>query len=951
MNRTVFDEPTVAATEGSISVPSTSADTVKLRRGDSIGRFVVIGELGRGAMGTVYAAFDAKLERQVALKLLHRTDRGIGSLLAEAQALARIDHPHVVTVHDVGEHDGRLFLAMELVRGRSLRAWQSLPDRTWREVVEVYRKAARGLAAVHAADIVHGDFKPDNVMVAEDGRVLVMDFGIARPLASTVSDDFHASGSGSRSIEVSRIRGTPAYMAPEQFRLEGVGPASDQFGFCVALHEALWGERPFEGSTLAELVDAVANGCRRSRPNKRQLPGWLVKIVDRGLSLDAADRFESMSALDDAFDASLRRRMMAFTILGAVGLTGAVGMAIVLTPSEASPCEEAAHALRDDVVGVALDPMRERVVAIDHPDAQMVWQNIDRNLDEFVQTWIATNASQCAPGPRVRPEIAQARRACLDRQRDAVETTLDLVVSDPDLDLTKASAFSSTLPSPKKCAAIDDADGTFDPQTEALRTAHATFARARALYELGKPEDADRVGSDALDRALSLDAHRLATEVLVWRSAKRRYQGKLDAALVDIKEAQRQAARSGSRRLSFLAWLTRIDLQILREPSARDATELMLEAAELALLEAEAPGDLRAKFLVVRGSWLDDLGETEEALQLLNEAFELAQHTEVSTLEIASLHNLRGAVFAHMGSLDRARADFERARDIRESLLGPHAPGLSTPRGNIAGLCVVLNDFPCARRAFEQMQSSLEASNDHSSPSAADLEARLAELSFWEGRPQESESHARRSLAIAREGGFDDLPFTIAARSNLLRALGARQAWEEGRIVANELLRVAKRRFSEGGDLSTAYVSVAGFHEDAGEFDRAIEMVRKARAMRERHLNPQDPRIAMTWEEESSLLLSSERLDDARAALDRADALLAEAEGVTLLQQASVRWTRLRIRDASGEREAAVADALALLAELDGDAPDLVAVRERVAQWLQDRGVDPTSAPLRPPAG
>ncbi|MBV1857805.1 MAG: serine/threonine protein kinase, partial [Nannocystaceae bacterium] len=368
----MLDDPTLAATNGSGSIPQ-GEDGIVLRRGDSLDRFVIIDELGRGAMGTVYAAFDTKLERQVAVKLLHNADRGIGSLLAEAQALARINHPNVVTVHDVGEHQGRLFLAMELVRGKTLRDYQRAPGQLWRDILEHYRQAARGLAAVHAADLVHGDFKPENVMVAEDGRVLVMDFGIARSLRPTDSVDGEApSSSGSRSVEVSRIRGTPAYMAPEQFRLEAVGPLSDQFAFCIALYEGLWGERPFEGTTLSELSRAVSANLRRPHPSKSSVPRWLGPIIDRGLSTDTEDRFESMLVLDDAFDASLRRRMKGFSLLGATGLTVVVAMTLALTPTRTDSCEEAANALQEQLSGPELSALHKRITDIEHPDARSV---------------------------------------------------------------------------------------------------------------------------------------------------------------------------------------------------------------------------------------------------------------------------------------------------------------------------------------------------------------------------------------------------------------------------------------------------------------------------------------------------------------------------------------------------------------------------------------------------
>ena len=231
-----------------------------LERGDAVGRYLVLDRLGAGGMGVVYTAYDPELDRRIALKLLAPALESTGAtagrarLVREAQAMARVTHPNVVTVHDVGEHDGQVFVAMELVDGDTLTAWRSASVRTWSDELAVMRAAGRGLAAAHAKGLVHRDFKPDNVMVARDGRVLVMDFGLARaqgeaggstsPFEALVHEDNSAL-----SVELTRqgaIMGTPAYMAPEQHLGGETDARSDQFSFCVALYEGLWRARPFE---------------------------------------------------------------------------------------------------------------------------------------------------------------------------------------------------------------------------------------------------------------------------------------------------------------------------------------------------------------------------------------------------------------------------------------------------------------------------------------------------------------------------------------------------------------------------------------------------------------------------------------------------------------------------------------------------------------------------------
>lgn len=277
--------------------------------GDHIGPYIVQGTLGAGAMGVVYRALDPGDREEVAVKLLHRwhTDADGNSpedwLRSEAGALARLSHRNVVAVLGVGTFDDRPFLAMELVEGLTLSNWLTSRRRSWQEIVPVIRDAAQGLAAVHEAGLVHGDFKPDNVMVGDDGCVRVMDFGLARSVLADLEIGRIAVGRDG----VSRHRpiGTPAYMAPEQLAGRRAEARSDQFACCVTLYEALYGHRPFPGRTPAELAYHVMRGERRPRPTSSAVPDWLHGVVNRGLALVGATRWPSMASLADALDQGL----------------------------------------------------------------------------------------------------------------------------------------------------------------------------------------------------------------------------------------------------------------------------------------------------------------------------------------------------------------------------------------------------------------------------------------------------------------------------------------------------------------------------------------------------------------------------------------------------------------------------------------------------------------------
>jgi hypothetical protein len=268
--------------------------------GTTLGRYTIIERLGAGAMGVVYRAEDKELGRDVALKQLHQPDLALtGRLIREARSMAQVNHPNVVAVYDVGVVDDTTYIAMELVTGESMRTWQA--KRTVTELLEAYVAAGRGLAAAHDAGLIHRDFKPDNVLVGNDGRVRVTDFGLA---ASRASDDLEDSAHpAARSIDdinlttSGSVLGTPAYMAPEQFLGGNVDARTDQFNFCVSLYEALYKQRPFGGKTFDELSDNVCDGKVRAPPQGSRISNALRAILLRGLSVKPGDRFPTMGSL------------------------------------------------------------------------------------------------------------------------------------------------------------------------------------------------------------------------------------------------------------------------------------------------------------------------------------------------------------------------------------------------------------------------------------------------------------------------------------------------------------------------------------------------------------------------------------------------------------------------------------------------------------------------------
>ncbi|UQA56168.1 serine/threonine-protein kinase [Polyangium aurulentum] len=289
--------------------PSNAGDA--LSTSSRVGRLVLLRKLGEGAMGVVYAAYDEALDRRVAVKVLKSGGATSDWLVREAQALAKLSHPNVVPVYDVGKHEDSLFLAMEFVEGRTLRAFAEEPGRSLEDVVRALVGAGRGLAAAHEAGLVHRDFKPENVLVGEDRRARVVDFGLAG-LSVAAAEPARSGRARPNALRApltmpGTLLGTPVYMAPEQFHGERATAASDQWSFAISLYELAYGQRPFDGEQLAQLAVNVVEGRLRPPPANTTAPPWIFAVAKRGLALDPKDRYPSLAAMVDAMEAHLPR--------------------------------------------------------------------------------------------------------------------------------------------------------------------------------------------------------------------------------------------------------------------------------------------------------------------------------------------------------------------------------------------------------------------------------------------------------------------------------------------------------------------------------------------------------------------------------------------------------------------------------------------------------------------
>jgi serine/threonine protein kinase len=318
----------------------------KLTVGDRVGRYLVLSTLGAGGMGVVFAAYDPQLDRKVALKLL-RSGVQLNSkdaqkrLRREAQAIAQLSHPNVVGVYDVGTTDeGDLYIAMEFVEGDTLTTWLEAYPRTWREILDVFLQAGRGLVAAHGVGLLHRDFKPDNVLVGGDGRVRVTDFGLARSLLVDNESErgqlvlLMPTALSSPLTATGTVLGTPRYMPPEQLTGPDIDARADQFSFCVALHEALYGEHPLPGGTSVSMLEKGDKAL--APPESSKLPTSIQRAVARGLEKERIKRFPTMAALMIELvppPPRVTRRGVALVVAGVVVVGGAVAAVMSAQPS------------------------------------------------------------------------------------------------------------------------------------------------------------------------------------------------------------------------------------------------------------------------------------------------------------------------------------------------------------------------------------------------------------------------------------------------------------------------------------------------------------------------------------------------------------------------------------------------------------------------------------------
>ena len=677
-----------------------------------VGRYRLGPRLGAGAMGMVFEAHDPELNRRVAVKLLHPglaedAEHTRTRLLLEAQAMARLAHPNVVAVHDVGRVGEQVFVAMELVEGTTLSQWLRTQQRSVSELLGVFVQAGQGLEAAHAVGLVHRDFKPDNVLIGVDGRARVTDFGLARPLRTwspaeaplpAATHDLHLTIEGLSAHGV--IVGTPAYMAPEQWRGQSADARSDQFSFCVALFEALVSTRPFVGNDLFTLCDAVL--CGRVAPMPRSLPGWLRGAVLRGLAVDPALRHPSMAALLGtlARDRGAAKRWGAIVGATAIGAAATVGVLTWIaeetvplpeSTQDASEPEDMSASVRAATVDApeqTTQACRERARTHDGrwtaerrhglesrlhamQDGEALARRVMPRIDAWVETYVRELEKTC--DPEREPVQVATRRRCLERASARFDALVGAIGELPSFRARSSVAGAvHHLPDPTGCDREPWLAAHTQPPTDqlgAIRLVERDLATAEALASLWALTEAPGVAEHAVERAVEIGHAPLVAEaqLVLGQIAARRDQ--TDVAVTALETAAMLAEAEDYEAVRGRASIELVVQRGARQLRFADAGRWQ----RIASAHAERMNDVHvtAEVLVADARLLHARLELRQAESLARSALEIHQEMLGEPHpRLGEVHLLLSAILYDLGDAEGASSHAGTACSMLRETVG-----------------------------------------------------------------------------------------------------------------------------------------------------------------------------------------------------------------------------------------------------------------------------------------
>lgn len=802
--------------------------------GTRIGRYVVLEHVGAGAMGTVFAAWDTELRRKVALKLVHPVarvrgdaDEAQGRLLREAQAMARLNHPNVVAVHDAGTTGGDVFITLEWVPGETLADWQKGP-RAWREIVRRYLDAGRGLAAAHAAGLVHRDFKPANVLLGEDGRVRVTDFGLAREAHASVPTAFEAqhverasiasASTGSRESDhagsgqltrTGALLGTPAYMSPEQLAGGAADARSDQFSFCVALWEALYGVRPFAGATVGELTRAIAAGVSVT-PTVRgnaQVPASVRRALLRGLAVRPEDRHATIESLLSALTAASKSSRRLLTGGIALFAVCAVVAAYVLT-SRGNPCSASSRHLAGVWDPVKRAELEKVIKGSGRKDAKSLWASVEGALARYAEGWTRAHTEACQATHVHREQSAElldARMVCLERRRLELHAVTSEILQAPPAALLRVSQAAHGLTDLSECSAAQVFRGTHAPpegtperqEWDALLEA---LAETKALKDAGRYRDGIERAKHAAALAAAQDgAQALHAEALVLRGELHGHLSEFKEAETWLHEALPLAERVGADAVAATAWML-LTFNVGNQQSRFEEGRRFVAHAHASIERSGTHPALLATWNNYRGLLAFAEQQYEASIGYHQAALALRQrHFGEDHKDTASSHMMLGNSLLEVGREEDALEHYRISGRTRVKLHGPDHPSVAMIMNNIGEVLLGQRDLNGALSHAQRAQAIIETALGPEVPSIAFPLSLVADVHFARGDCERAVPLYAKSLALLEGAHGPKSPFLIRQ----LAGMGACEA-EQGALGRAERRALLERAVTlselEGAD-------------------------------------------------------------------------------------------------------------------------------------------------------
>jgi tetratricopeptide (TPR) repeat protein/predicted Ser/Thr protein kinase len=773
-------------------------------------RYVVRSLLGRGGMGTVYLANDVTLGRDVAIKV-HRAGTGNDRLHREAMAMAKLAHPNVVTVFEVGSVDDRMYVAMELIRGSTLRGWLADTPRSWREIVALLVEVGAGLAAAHAAGLVHRDFKPENVLVGDDGRPRVGDFGLAHLGPQATQNVVAPLDVDARATVTGTVLGTPAYMAPEQF--DGtVDARSDQFAFCVVAWECLFGARPFAGRSLVEIQAAIERH-EIARPAKTEVPERLRRAIERGLALDPEARYPDLASLLAALrDAAAphRRRLVVAGIAAAVVAGLAVWGAFALQARRAdAACVERGDEIRALFDAEARDGVQRAFAATGSPSAQSSFEHVAGVLGRYTESLAARTTEVCR-GTDDPPRIAAARDACLDEhQRDLAAMVRGLAHARDAIAVQRAPDVAWAMYEPVPCSEVTPLLQAAQTSTDEAKRLHAI----KLQHHTGDYATAVTASKQLLAEARANHNVNLEMQVLLQLGQLQMSQEKLDEAATAFQDLETLAETTGrdldaAMALGQLAAIAGVD----RHDYATAHRQLALAKAKLQRLGGKNLG-MNADLLTIEGQILSDESKLPDAERALRQAVAFSEQAYgADNPKVVTSIGTLSQVLRSEGKLPESLDASRRTLAVIVQALGEEHPTAAGAQMNLASTLIMLKRYDEARDLLRHADAVFERVWGPDHPVRAALLGNLGGLEYEQQHYDAALVAYRKAVTVLERAAGPESADTAGARRDVARTLVAMGKYADALVESQQDVAILEKVGKDNPRLPGAQIQLAHIH-------------------------------------------------------------------------------------------------------------------------------------------